>query len=325
VQEAGSEKQEVAKLEVARQAVARQGAAAGGAPVRGTQTFVGVMSAVWARPSLMGLEVAWRWVAGALLLVMGMNAFGDVAKRSDIAIAALRNATVFQPVAAFAALGAVAASLLPYVVPGLRWLVPVAVIVWLGIAAIGRTFTLRRLDATLHPRPITMLALGTLRAVVLTALWAAWITLLRWATVSAILRPAAANLEPSLVQFSAIVICGTLFLYVLWGIVSWPFQMAPLLAMLEDKGPLASLGAAFRAGAVSGKLMEVNLVMNIVKLALIVLAMVFSASPLPFTTVATQTFLTCWWTGVILLYFAISDYFHVVRAAAYLRLWRAYK
>ena len=73
-----------------------------------------------------------------------------------------------------------------------------------------------------------------------------------------------------------------------------------------------------------GKLIEINMVMNIVRIALIVLAMVFSASPLPFSSVETQTFLTCWWAGVGLVYLGMSDYFHVVRSAAYLSLWRAY-
>jgi hypothetical protein len=60
-----------------------------------------------------------------------------------------------------------------------------------------------------------------------------------------------------------------------------------------------------------------------VKIALIVLAMVFSATPLPFNTITTQTFLDFWWTGVGLAFLAFSDYFHVVRAAAYLSLHRA--
>ena len=38
------------------------------APVRGTQSFVGVMTAVWRRPSLAGLEIAWRWLVGVVVL-----------------------------------------------------------------------------------------------------------------------------------------------------------------------------------------------------------------------------------------------------------------
>jgi hypothetical protein len=125
------------------------------------------------------------------------------------------------------------------------------------------------------------------------------------------------------VLFCAIVIVAALVLYVLWAVFSWPFYLAPLIAMEQGLGAVAAFRAALHGGPVRGKLIEINLVMNIVKIAVLVLAMVFSASPLPFSSVETQTFLNCWWSGVILLYLISLDYFHVVRAAAYLSLWRA--
>ena len=119
-------------------------------------------------------------------------------------------------------------------------------------------------------------------------------------------------------------ICGTLALYVLWAIFSWFLQLAPLLAMRLNLGPAAALVAALKSSRnLRGKLIEINLVMNIVRIALIVLAMVFSATPLPFNTITTQTFLNFWWTGVGLAFLVFSDYFHVVRAAAYLSLHHA--
>jgi hypothetical protein len=72
-------------------------------------------------------------------------------------------------------------------------------------------------------------------------------------------------------------------------------------------------------------LIEINLVMGIVKVCLVVLALVFSACPLPFSSVETQEFLNWWWAGVGLFYVVFSDYFHVVRVAAYLRLWQAFE
>ncbi len=78
-------------------------------------------------------------------------------------------------------------------------------------------------------------------------------------------------------------------------------------------------------GPMRSKLIEINLVMGIVKVALVVLAMVFSACPLPFETVESQAFLACWWLGVGVLFLIASDYFHVVRAAAYERLYREYE
>ena len=101
-------------------------------------------------------------------------------------------------------------------------------------------------------------------------------------------------------------------------------SVAPLLAMLRGLGVRGSLAAAFRLGPLKSKLVEINLVMGIVKIALMVLAMVFSATPLPFESVATPEFLAWWWAGVTVLYFLGSDFFHVARQVAYLQLWRAY-
>jgi hypothetical protein len=303
--------------------------------VRGTQSFVGVMGAVWRRPSLTGLEIAWRWLAGGLLLMvlapvllgslgMDVHLMGVSGTASAPAISGLRGVTVFQPVAAIQSIDAIVAALLDPSLPFLWRMVPIAIVAWLLIATLGRTLVLRRLDPTLKGRRLALFLLGALRAVVLAAVWAVWIWGIRWAARVSILGPSTRGEEPSLVFFCALVICGTLALYVVWAVVSWPLQLAPLLAMRDDLGPVYALREALHAGPVRGKLIEINLVMQIVRIALIVLAMVFSASPLPFSSVATQTFLTCWWTGVVLLYLAMSDYFHVVRAAAYLTLWRAY-
>ena len=88
--------------------------------------------------------------------------------------------------------------------------------------------------------------------------------------------------------YSAWVICLSLGIFVLWAFLSWIFSIAPLLAMLEGKGVFASLGRTLQLGKLKGKLVEVNLVLGIVRLALIVLAIVFSAIPLPFEAEMTR-------------------------------------
>lgn len=261
---------------------------------------------------------------GAPILALVLYEAMLVAHGTTLDTAALEAMTVFQPVAAFRTLRAAIVTILPVARPIALWLIPVAVAAWLLTSALGRTVVLRRFDSTLRARPLTVLALGTLRATLLSAFWLLWLWLIVQSGRIAIMGPAAHGGEPNLVLYCAMLICGTLILYVLWGIISWPLYLAPLLAMQRNVGPLAALEVAFRSTVARGKLIEINLVMNIVRIALIVLAMVFSASPLPFSNVETQTFLNCWWTGVILLYLAMSDYFHVVRSAAYLSLWRAY-
>ena len=296
----------------------------GKAPVRGTQSCVGVMTAVWKRPSLTWLEIGWRWCVGMVVLILAGIAFRSYGDGFGVDIVGVRNASVFEPVAAIASVNIVTSAFWRYAAPVLRWLLPLVVVIWLIAAALGRTVVLRRLDSSLTPQRFVMLVLGTLRAGLLAVMWGIWVWGVGFAVRVSITGPASRQMEPSIVLFCAMLIVGTLAIYVFWGAVSWPLYLAPLLSMQLGVGPWAALKAAFRSGAVRGKLIEINLVMNIVRIALIVLAMVFSASPLPFSSVETQTFLNWWWGGVGLVYLGMSDYFQVVRAAAYLSLWRAY-
>ena len=113
-------------------------------------------------------------------------------------------------------------------------------------------------------------------------------------------------------------------IFTFWALVSWVFSVAPLIALLENRSTLACLGRSLRLGPLTSKLVEVNLVLGIVKLALIVLAMVFSATPLPFASVMVGTPLYLWWAAVTLVYLAASDFFQLSRLIAFIRFWRIY-
>ncbi|MGA7156095.1 MAG: hypothetical protein WBY53_04575 [Acidobacteriaceae bacterium] len=302
------------------------GAVGSRAPVRGTQSFVGVMTEVWKRPSLTGLEVLWRWVAGAPILALMAWRIRIASAAVHVDGSALGSMTVFKPVAAFATMHAAWAAVLPAAKPVVMWLLPLAAVLWVVVAALGRTAVMRRFDKTMHARRGTLLVLGLLRAALLTGAWAVLVGVVWWAGAVAIIGPAKSGGDPDIVLYSAILICGSLLMYVLWAVVSWPFQLAPLLAMQENVGAGASLKLALRSKGARGKLIEVNLVMTIAKLAVLVLAMVLSASPLAFASandVVSPVFLREWWAGVILLYMVALDYFHVVQTVAHLRLWRA--
>ena len=298
--------------------------------VRGTQSFAYIMAQVWGRPSLMFLEILWRWLPAAVILGigfsivtggLGMDVHLSTPATTDIQ-AQTQSISVFQPVAAVNSIHAMLSETVVASWPWLRWTLLTIFILWNIVAALGRTAVLRRLAPTLRARLITIFLLGTLRSALLFGAWFLWSRLVDFAAHTAILNPAAHNQEPSVVLLAAILIVGTLLLYVLWAIFSWFLQLAPLLAMLHNRPAPSALFKALGSTRVAGKLIEINLVMNIVRIALIVLAMVFSATPLPFSTVTTPTFLHWWWFSVILLWLAMSDYFHVVRAASYLSLYR---
>ena len=299
--------------------------AIGAVPVRGTQSFVYTMTTCWKRPLLTTLEVAWRWAFGgpaaALVAYEVLRALRGV----HVDWAELQRMTVFDPMGAATVLAQAGNVVLPPVLRVATWLGPLLLVAWIVASSLGRAMVMRRADASLHPRAATLMALQAVRIVALLASFAVWFGCLRWAVRVAVNAPIAAGQEPNLVLYCALTIVATLGLFTLWALASWVFSVAPLLAMLLDRGVTASLKTALQLGAVRGKLIEINLVMGIVKIALIVLAIVFSSCPLPFESVATPGFMLRWYVVVGLLYFVASDFFHVVQMMAYLDLWKTYR
>jgi len=285
-------------------------------PVRGAQSFVGVMAEVFKRPGLTAIEIAWRWAFGVVVLSLiwwqsgiawvqwwnGAAATSSVALHSGFILG-------FDP-KAFA-----------HASP----LLLVICLAWAVVSALGRDVLLRRLDVTLQQMRSTLIGLAVLRVLALIAVLSVWATGFVATYKATVSGPVARGADPGYVPGFALIVSMTLVLFVFWGWVSWVFRIAPILAMSRGLGVWQSLRAAGQNHTLRGKLIEINLVMGIVKVCLIVLAMVFSACPLPFESVETRTFLVCWTLGVGVLYLIASDYFHVVRAAAYLRLWQAFE
>ena len=293
-------------------------------PVRGTQSFVYTLSATWRRPGLTALEVIWRWAFGVPAAALIVYETLRVFRQAPVDVAALKRMSILDPTGAAVTLAQSANVLLPPVLRVVAWLAPLLLVVWVTVSSLGRTLVLRRVDGRLHARPWTLMALQAVRMVALAVSFVAWFACVRAAAGIAVDGPIAVGQDPNVVGYCAIVIVATLGMFVLWAVVSWALSVAPLLAMQRNLGAGASLVAAFRLGPMRGKLVEINLVMGIVKIALIVLAMVFSACPLPFESVATPDFML-WWYGVVtILYLVASDFFQVVRLVSYLELWKVY-
>ena len=293
------------------------------APLRGTQSFVHTLAACWKRPSLTALEVMWRWAFGAPALALIVYESLGVWRQAQVDPSALRQISLLDPMSAAATLTQATMQLLPPALRVARWLAPLLLVVWIVVSSLGRVLVLRRCDAHLHARPVTLMLLQAARMAALLGGFVLWFASLQAAAVVAISLPIASGRDPNLVLYCALVIVATLGMFTLWAVVSWIFSVAPLLAMLGNLGVAASLAAAFRLGPLRSRLIELNLVMGIVKIALIVLALVASACPLPFESVATPQFMVCWYAMVTLLYLLASDLFHVVRLVAYLELWKS--
>ena len=75
----------------------------------------------------------------------------------------------------------------------------------------------------------------------------------------------------------------------------------------------------------TAKLIEINMVMGIVKLALVVLAMVLSAAPLPFSDQLGPDALHAVWAAATVFFLVASDYFQVVRLKGFVEFWKMFR
>ncbi len=270
--------------------------------MRGTQSLLHICAECWKRPGLLGRELLWRWgfgiPAAALLCYQGVHIAAAAAPD-------LSGLSLSDPMQAGQQIAQAAAAIKPEAEHVALWLGPLLAVAWAIASGLGRTAVLKRLDPAL---------MATLIGV-----WLSWYRAIQWAA-----NVTLSSATPNLVGWSAWVICLSLGIFVLWALLSWIFSIAPLLAMLEGKGAVPSLLSSLHQGALTGKLVEVNLVLGIVRLALIVLAMVFSAIPLPFEADMSGTALYLWWAIVTILYLVANDFFQVARLAAFVNFWRTY-
>ena len=282
--------------------------------VRGTQSLLHICVACWKQPDLVGRELLWRWAFGlpaaAILYYQGMRIAGHVN---------LSGLSLNDPLQAGEQFAAAAAAIKPEVERVIAWLGPLLAVAWAIASGLGRSSVLKRIDPRMRPAPFALIVLQLLRMAALVTVCLGWYRALRWAADTTL-----NSATPNLVAWSAWVICLSLGIFVLWALLSWIFSIAPLLAMLEGRGVFSSLVRSLHLGELRSKLVEVNLVLGIVRLALIVLAMVFSAIPLPFTADMSGTPLYLWWAFITLLYLIASDFFQVARLAAFVEFWRLY-
>ena len=290
--------------------------------VRATQSAVGQMGWVFAHPSLTALEVAWRWIFGApMLLVCWIQAQRILAQLPPDSTG-LDKVNLQDPWVSAVRLADAWDLYRPHVVHVLVWLGPLAAVAWVVISALGRNLVMKRLEPDLPFRPVSMIALQAawLAALIFTC-WA-WFRSIGWAADQHIGNGA----EPDLVGYTVWVIVFTLGFFTLWALISWVVAIAPMLVLLENRSPSSALRESLRLGKpFTSKLVEINLVMGIVKLALLVLAMVFSSVLIPFAEQVGAGTLHIEWFVVSIFYFVASDYFQVVRLKGFIEFWRSFR
>ena len=278
------------------------------------------------RPLLLALEVAWRWVFGIPFLAVCWIEFQKILLAVPPESAGLDALDPQNPWVAAAQLARAWALYRPHVVAMLLWLLPAAGLAWAVVSAVGRSFVLRRLgsDTGAHARlrPLAMMVLQAGWMVLLAAVWLCWFSSIEWAISTHFI----AGTEPDLIGFAIWAIFLSLGFFSLWALVSWPLSVAPLLMLLENRSAFSAIGQSLRLGKeFTGKLIEINLVMGIVNLALIVVAMVLSAAPLPFGDQLGAAALHRVDALAVLFYLIATDYFQLVRLKGFEEFWKMFR
>jgi hypothetical protein len=291
-------------------------------PVRATQSAVGQMGWVFSHPSLTALEVAWRWTFGAPMLLVCWIQAQKILAQLPPESTGLDKVNLQDPWVSAVRLADAWDLYRPHVVHVLVWLFPLAAVAWVVVSALGRNLVMQRLEPGLPFRPVSMIALQAAWLATLVFTCWAWFRSIGWAADQHIGNGA----EPDLVGYTVWVIVFTLGFFTLWALISWAVAIAPMLVLLENRSAFSALRESLRLGKpFSSKLVEINLVMGIVKLALLVLAMVFSSVLIPFADQVGAGTLHVEWIFVSIFYFVASDYFQVVRLKGFIEFWRSFR
>ncbi len=300
--------------------------------LRATQSLVSYMAFVWNHPSLVGIEIAWRWLFGVPFLMMVWAQVRQILVQIPPSSVGLDRLEFQNPWLSSELLAEAISRYEPAAFDVLKWLLPVGIVGWAIVSGLGRTallarmnsedsFTERSASGWMRRLPAYIALQGLWMLALLGCLWL-WYRSVGWASTTYITVGA----QPDLVGYLCWLIFLSLATYVLWALLSWTLAMAPVLLLLEDgvNSPFSALRRSFSLGkALSGKLMEVSLVLAIVKIMLIVLDMVFSAAPLPFADEFGPDALHVLYVVVFIVFLIANDFFHVVRLRSSIELWRS--
>lgn len=291
-------------------------------PVRGTQLLVEHIGDVFRRPSLIAIEVGWRWLFGIPFLLVCWQQVQQILAAYPVDSSAFASLDAQNPWVAAVQISNGISFYEPHVLAVLRWLLPAAATIWIVISGLGRGLLLQRMDARMRFRPFTMMVpQGAWLGLFALFVWG-WLRSMQWVAATHINVTG----EPDLVGYFIWAIVLSLGFFTVFALSSWPLLIAPLLVLCENRSVASALRESLRLGnPFTGKLVEINLVLGIVKLALIVVAMVFSAAPLPFSDELGEGAMHIVAAASLVFYLLANDFLQVVRLKAFLAFWKVFR
>ena len=273
-------------------------------------------------PAIVAVEVCWRWLFGIPFLLLCWSRLQHVLTVLTPEQSGLSNIDVQNPWIAATQLSRVWWQYQPLIARELSGLLPIAALTWIIISSVGRNFVLKLAEPRLRFRAFSMLLLQAAWLALFSAICWGWFRSVSWAAATHF----PIGSEPDLIGFFIWFIFLSLGFFTLWALVGWIVSVSPVLMLLEKRSALSSLGLALRLGRpFTSELFEIGMVMGIVNLALIVVAMVLSAAPLPFSDQLGGAALHAVWAGATIFYLIAHDYFQVVRLKCFVQFWKIFR
>lgn len=292
------------------------------AQVRGTQTLVDQMGWMFRHPAIVAIEVGWRWLFGVPFLLLCWGRLQHILAVLSLEDAGLTNIDVQNPWVATAQLSRGLAKYQSLIAHDLRWLAPTAALAWVVISALGRNLALKSMETRLRLRPFSMMALQTAWLALFGGVCWGWFHSISWAAATHF----PVGSEPDLIGFSIWLIFLSLAFFTVWALLGWIVSVAPVLMLLEQRSTLSALAEGLRLGKTfTSELIEIGMVMGIVNLALMILAMVLSAAPLPFSDQLGGDALHVVWAAAAVFYLIAHDYFQLVRLKCFIQFWKIFR
>jgi len=273
-------------------------------------------------PAVVALEVGWRWLFGIPFLLVCWSRLQHVLTILTPENSGLTNINPQNPWIAAGELSRVWWQYQPLIVNELGSIVPIAALAWILVSALGRSLALKTAEPRIRFRPTAMLLLQTAWLIVFGSICCGWF----WSVARVASTHFARGNEPDLIGFAVWLIFLSLGFFTIWALLGWIVSVAPVLMLLEDCSAPSALRLTFKLGRpFTSELFEIGMVMGIVNLALVVVAMVLSAAPLPFSDELGGEALHAVWAGATVFYLIAHDYFQIVRLKCFVQFWNIFR
>jgi len=290
--------------------------------VRGTQTLVDQMGWMLRHPAVVAMEIGWRWLLGIPFLLLCWTRLEHILAVLTPQESGLSSIDPSNPWIASGQFSRALVQYAPLVEHELRWILPLAAVVWIVISSVGRNLVLKLAEPRLRFRPASMLLLQAVWLLLFGGICWAWFRSVAWAAATHFSFAS----EPDLIGFSIWLIFLSLGFFTLWALLGWIVSVAPILMLLENRSPWSALVITTKLGkSFTSDLFEIGMFMGIVNLALVVVAMVLSAAPLPFSDELGGSALHVVWAGATVFYLVAHDYFQVVRLKCFVQFWKFFR